>query len=170
MKVHPVSIRQPEIGALVADRLSVLIRPLGRLAVLGPGDLLWVREPFFLPAKWARLKPAVAAAMPESTPIFAADCSARELSTLARSGRKCRMTREMPKAWHRQYLRIAAIDKLPLHEVAEAELLAPGWRDVPEFARRWNETGMLSGAPVFARNPIVLRIAFDRIAGPAPSI
>ncbi|HMQ20293.1 MAG TPA: hypothetical protein PKC77_14155 [Sphingopyxis sp.] len=169
MKAQPVSIREPEIGALVAGAMSVLIRPVGRLAALAPGDLLWVREPFHLGKLVDHLKPTAALAR-GVRPFFAAD----RLGDVYSLGRR-RNARELPKAWHRQHLRIDAIDRRPLRDVAacDAVLRAAGWRNRAAFVRRWDEDAAFNGARlgahlVYAANPEVLRIAFTHVTTPLP--
>lgn len=170
MIVQPVSIRDPEIHALVAGTMSVLIRPIGRLAVLKARDLLWVREPFHLDKFVDNLAPTAAAARGE-TPIYVADEQVG-IGKVRALGRR-RNAREMPKVWHRQHLRVTSIEQLQLHDVAAADLQGAGWNSLESYQRRWDEDARFFGARVnksnfYAKNPPVLRIAFDRIAAPLP--
>lgn len=172
MKCQPVSIRQPEVGALVAGTMTVLIRPVGRLATLRADDLLWVREPFHLPRAFAHHKPTVAAAL-GAAPEFTADHDQAWFARHAAELGPRRMAREMPKAWHRQHLRIAAIDRVQLHDVVDTELCAAGWTNRCAFEVRWDADAGLAGVSgsksnCYAANPLVLRIAFARIARPIP--
>lgn len=173
MIVQPISIRQPEIGALVDGTMRALIRPLGRLAILNPGDLLWVREPFHLPKAFAIDKPTRAAKR-GATPVFITDHSqnwfAHHMQRLLGNRRHAR---EMPRIWHRQHLKVTAVARLQLHDVEDADLKAAGWRDRDAFRARWDDSSNFyngAGDPgaLWAANPQVLRIAFDRIEGPIP--
>lgn len=173
MIVQPVSIRDPEIRALVAGTMSVLIRPVGRLAVLKPRDLIWVREPFYLPGRFTGHAPTRAAAR-GAEPTFLADHSRRRLVELQTNGLGPRRNaREMPKVWHRQHLRVSSIEQLQLHDVAAADLQSAGWNSLESYQQRWDEDARFFGARVnksnfYAENPPVLRITFDRIAAPLP--
>ena len=174
MTPQPISIRKPEIDALVAGSMTVMIRPIGRRATLEPGHLLWVREPFHVPKALDGHSPTYAAAR-GATPTFVTDHSpawyahhtAREL------GRR-RNAREMLKIWHRQHLRILAVDRLELHDVAMVDLRSAGWRSRDQFEARWDENARFSGERVnktnfWDANPTVLRITFERIAAPLPA-
>jgi hypothetical protein len=173
MTPQPVSIRQPEIDALVAGSMTVLIRPIGRLASAEHGALLWVREPFHLPKALDVHKPTRAVAL-GATPIFATDHSPAWFAHhCARTVGRRRMAREMPKAWHRQHLRVIAIEQLPLHDVATVDLRTAGWRSRSAFEIRWDADARFGGyrgneANLYTANPQVLRIVFERIAAPLP--
>lgn len=173
MTPQPISIRQPELDALVAGAMTVLIRPIGRLAAIEPGDLLWVREPFHLAKSFNVHKPTRAAKL-GATPTFITDHSPawyahhqqRDLG-----GR--RMARMLPKAWHRQHLRVTAVGQVQLHDVADVDIRAAGWRSRAAFKSRWDEGASLFGGRTakenyWEANPAVLRIIFERIAAPLP--
>lgn len=171
-KTLPVSIREPEIRELVAGAMTVLIRPAGRLAALGPGDLLWVREPFHVGRAFDHLKPTAAAAQ-GAVPIFIADRSPAWLAHRSAELGGRGMAREMPKAWHRQHLRIMSIDRVALHSVSDRDLRTAGWKSRAAFRARWDADasfhGRILGAPnLWDANPQILRIVFERIAGPLP--
>ena len=174
MTPRPISIRRPEIDALVAGTMSVMIRPIGKLADLPIGALLWVREPFYLPRRFAHLRPTAAAETPGCAPVFAADHSPAWFSVHGPGLGARRYARELPKAWHRQHLRIRSIERLPLHDVAEADMVEAGFKDRELFRIRWDEEvrfaiGVPDKANYFRANPEVLRIAFDRIDAPLPA-
>lgn len=173
--IRPIAFRQPEIDGLVAGATTVVIRPIGTvLATIAPDDLLWVREPFHLPKASDIDKPTRAAAK-GVTPVFVTDHSPAWFAHhCARQLGRRRMAREMPKVWHRQYLRVFAIDHLQLHDVADADLRVAGWKSRRAFVRRWDEDARFVGARVnksnhWDANPQVLRIAFERIAAPLPA-
>ncbi len=171
---QPVSIRQPEIDALVAGAMTLLIRPIGRIANVEPGALLWVREPFHLPKASDIDKPTRAAAKGVE-PVFVTDHSAGWFAHhIARQLGRRRKAREMPKVWHRQHLRVISIERLQLHDITDADLRAAGWRSRRAFERRWDEDARFSGERVnktnyWAANPPVVRIQFERIASPLPA-
>ncbi|MGB3319639.1 MAG: hypothetical protein WBA75_11465 [Sphingopyxis granuli] len=172
MNPQPVSLREPEIGALVAGTMTVLVRPIGRLAGMQPGDRLWVREPFHLPRAFAAEKPTRAAAR-GAVPIFVADHSAAWLaSRVAGMGRRC-YAREMPRLWHRQHLVVGSIERIRLHDVAESDLRGAGWKTRAAFRARWDHDARFGGAltdqTAWRANPLVLRIEFERIAAPLPT-
>lgn len=169
---QPVSMRQPEIGALVAGEMSVLIRPLGRLVVLDPGDLLWVREPFHLPKAFSAYRPSTAATL-GAVPVFVADHEPRWLQQRVDELGRARLAREMPKAWHRQHLRVTNAGLVKLREVGDADLRAAGWALRSDFRRRWDQDVAFGGKTPGAANmwdadPMVLRIGFELVATPLP--
>lgn len=174
MTPQPISIRQPELDALVAGAMTVLIRPMGRLASVQPGDLLWVREPFHLPKSFNIHKPTRAVRL-GATPTFITDHSpAWYAHHQARDLGRRRVAREMPKAWHRQHLRVTAIDRLPLHDVSDADIRTAGWRSRAAFKARWDEGSSFFGGRAITENrwdanPAVLRIIFERIPAPLPA-
>lgn len=173
MSMQPVSIRQPEIGALVAGRMTALIRPIGRLAPLRTGDLLWVREPFHLHRRFDHDKPTRAAAL-DAVPTFVADHKPAYFAANCDELGRRRVAREMPKQWHRQHLRISALDRVQLHDVADDDLRDAGWADFERFRLRWDADATFVGSrlaklQMWTANPLVLRIAFVRIAAPLPA-
>lgn len=172
-RVQPISIREPEIRALVAGAMSALIRPVGRLAALDPGDLLWVREPFHLAQRFAIHAPTFAACL-GAVPIFVADRTPAQLSVRSAELGDRRNAREMPKVWHRQHLRITAITRLALYDAVAVGLSDAGWDDHAAYKARWDEDSRFFGARInklnfWAANPPVLRIEFDRIPTPLPN-
>lgn len=174
MITQPVSIRQPEIGALIAGTMTALIRPMGRLAALKPGDLLWVREPFLVAKRFECFKPTTAAAMIGGEPVFSADHDPAWFAANRETLSRIRHARELPKVWHRQHLRIDAINRMQLHDVAAADLQRAGWTDRAAFAARWDASVAFPGTELsrptlWAANPLVLHIAFTRIAAPIPA-
>jgi len=171
--ILPISIREPEIGALMHGDMAALIRPLGRLAVLKKFDLLWVREPFYIPRAFAHRAPTSAAADAACRPVFAADHSIAWFAANSGQFGQRRHARELPKAWHRAHLRILAVEQLPLHDVDDVDLARAGWASRDAFVKRWNQDAEFdkyraSPSVRYAANPVVLRIAFRRIDGQLP--
>jgi hypothetical protein len=173
MRIQPVSIRQPEIDALVADRMSLLVRPIGRLATLGAGDLLWVREPFYVPRAFSAHKPTRAVEL-GAKPTFLVDHSPAWFARHAADFGLRQAARVMPKAWHRQHLVIGTVDRVRLQNLSADEFAAAGWSSRDAFRRRWDADADFggqhgAGANLWAANPTALRIRFARVAAPLPS-
>lgn len=173
MRVQPISIRQPEIGALVHGDMTVLVRPIGRLATLRTGDLLWVREPFYVPKRFAHLRPTAAAAHDDCRPLFLADEKPDYFAHHHANYGQRRNARELPKLWHRQHLRLASVDRVQLHDIAAIDLQSAGWKSRDAFEIRWDQDAGFSGAGAdpenfYAANPPILRIEFERIPTPLP--
>ncbi len=85
-----------------------------------------------------------------------------------------RHARELPKAWHRQHLCVIAAERLPLHNVSDADLRNAGWRTRGHFETRWDQDAAFSGPELardnlWAANPTVLRIQFTRVPTPLPA-
>lgn len=171
--ILPISVREPEIGALMHGDMDVLIRPVGRLAVLKKFDLLWLREPFYIPQAFAHRAPTSAATAASCRPAFAADHSPAWFATNAAQFGKRRHARELPKAWHRTHLRILTVEQIPLHDVDNVDLAKAGWASRDAFVKRWNQDAEFdkyraSPSVRYAANPIVLRIGFRRVDGQLP--
>jgi hypothetical protein len=60
MTVRAISIIEPVIGPICRGDLCVLWRAGAQVEGLAVGDLLWVREPFYLPREFNRFSPTVA--------------------------------------------------------------------------------------------------------------
>lgn len=171
--ILPISIREPEIGALMHGDMAALIRPLGRLAVLKKFDLLWLREPFYIPHAFAHRAPTSAASHPSCRPAFVADHSPAWFATNAAQFGQRRHARELPKAWHRAHLRILGVEQLPLHDVDDVDLARAGWDSRDAFIKRWNQDAEFdkyraSASVRYAANPMVLRLTFRRVDGQLP--
>ena len=160
---QPITIIEPQIRALVDGRLSRLYRPLGRrLERTQPGEVLWVREPFFLPRNFDSLSPSQAA-LRGGIPNFVADFSQEALQEISPRRRNAR---ELLRAWHRQHLRVLRIRKAHLQNITDAEIEAQGFATGRSgFAQTWNNNLSLAHAGnEWAENPVVLVIDIERIA------
>ena len=166
MKAQPVTVIEPQIRALVAGRLSHLYRPAGtRLERARPGDLLWLREPFWLPKLYDHLSPSQADQL-GAIPNFNADFAIEELQ---RHPIKRRFARELLRTWHRQHLRIIDVRRERLPESGHGAIQEQGFANATEFARAWDHNLALSrSADRWANNPEVIVIEFDRISTPLP--
>lgn len=163
---QPITIIEPQIRALNADRLSRLLRPVGRrLERARPGDLLWVREPFFLADPFDHLSPAQSEAW-GAIPNFVTEFTPEELRRISP---KRRNARELLRNWHRQHLRITRIDRARLQSITDTEIEAQGFvTGRTGFAATWNSNLALAQAGnEWAADPEVLVLDFERILTPA---
>lgn len=168
MKAQPFAVIEPQIHALVAGRLSKLYRPIGgRMDRARPGDLLWVREPFWLPACYDHLAPSQAAER-GAIPNFVADFTPEELQ---HHPIKRRFARELLREWHRQHLRIVAIRRERLPGLGHSAVQEQGFTDITEFAQAWDRNLALSrSGDRWANYPEVLVVEFERIDAPVPEL
>lgn len=166
MKALPVTVIEPQIRALVAGRLSHLYRPAGtRLERSRPGDLLWLREPFWLPKLYDHLSPSQADQL-GAIPNFNADFAIEELQ---RHPIKRRFARELLRTWHRQHLRIIDVRRERLPWLGHSAIQEQGFANAAEFAQAWDHNLALSrSADRWANDPEVIVIEFERIAAPIP--
>lgn len=168
MKVSAITVLAPQIHLINAGLLARLFRPAGgMLDTLQPGDLLWVREPFVLPAQFDHLAPTQAK-MCGAKPLFAAGPVTGHLQP----GRP-RFARELLRVWHRQHLRIMATDRRPVQSITAAELADQGYALFANFAEAWDRNLSLTRSgrtrvarrhQSFSKNPEALVIDFERIA------
>lgn len=165
MTARPITITEPQIGRLVAGELSVLRRPEGRMiGKVAAGDLLWVREPFHLPASHGNRAPTVAVAM-GAVPIFVTELAGRSRQDVG----KRRYARNLPRVSHRQHLVVSSVDREPLQDITHDEIVAEGFLDRGGFASAWDRNLSLTAWGFdWARNPTVLIIRFRRMASPVP--
>ena len=167
MSTHALTIREPQIALVTSGQLTTLWRVGATVAGMHPGDRIWVREPFYLPKRYAGKAPTQAH-QEGAQPIFAADLDltgpdARDWLT----GRRVAYT--MPRVWHRQHLVVQAIERRRLHTITAAEARAQGYRHLNHFIRAWDCNVALAGhAARWAANPIATLIHFDRIGEPLP--
>jgi hypothetical protein len=168
VKIQPVTVIEPQIRALIAGRLPRLYRPIGgRLDRIEAGDLLWVREPFWLPSPYDRISPSQAADR-GALPNFTADFAAEELARLAI---KRRYARELLRTWHRQHLRILEIRRERLPGLAHAAIEEQGFANVTAFAQAWDQNLALGrSTDRWANDPEVLVLEFERVDAPLPEL
>lgn len=159
---QPITIIEPQIRALVDGRLSRLYRPVGRrLGRTRTGEVLWVREPFFLPKNFDNLSPSQAA-LRGAIPNFVADFSQEALQEISPRRRNAR---ELLRAWHRQHLRVLRVRKAHLQNITDAEIEAQGFvTGRAGFAKTWNNNLSLAHAGnEWTENPVVLVIDIERV-------
>lgn len=168
MIARPISLRDPQLTRLVAGQLTILRRPLSRHTErLGPGDMLWVREPFALAKRYDGLSPSAAAGL-GAQPIFMVVAGQPQADLFA-AGRQ-RFARELLRQWHRFHLVIARVDRQPLQAVTQAELSAEGFHTRSSFIAAWDRNLSLSrqGTNTWDENPLVAVLHFTAVAAPLP--
>jgi hypothetical protein len=162
-----ISIGDPQIHRVMSGECTVLRRlPSKLLRDITAGQLLWVREPFWLPLKFAGMAPTAAAPL-GARPIFLDQVLETE------PGRP-RPTYTLPKRWHRQHLRVIEVRRKWLQSIGDAEIRAEGFGTRRAYELAWERTLLVTEDKRRARegplswqgNPEVLVIRFERIAAP----
>lgn len=171
MTARPINLRHPALANIMKGRCTSLHRPLkeGRnrhaLAVLEQGDLLWIREPFHMKAKFNHLSPSAADRL-GARPFFPGwRIGADDRDELGKQW----PARTLPRCFHRHHLRIAAIAQARLKDITNAEIRAEGFADRKAYAAAWNANASTWGGLTYAANPTVLRIAFTYCPDPVPA-
>jgi hypothetical protein len=167
MTVRAISIIEPVIGPICRGDLCVLWRAGAQVEGLAVGDLLWVREPFYLPREFNRFSPTVArdrgAKVRFAVDLLTAPGPEGYLGTR-------RMARTLPRAWHRQHLRVTGLEHRELQSITEPEAKAQGYTCRAAFARGWDANLMFNPAKRrWQDNPAVIAFSFDRIEGQVPT-
>lgn len=162
MSIRAITIREPQIHLVNAGLLTRLFRPAGgMLDALQPSDLLWVREPFMLERQFDNVAPTQAAQR-GGRPLFIAG----PLVGSPQPGRT-RFARELPRAWHRQHLRVTAVGNCFVQSITRKEIAAQGYALVEQFAQDWDRNLSLLRSPkLWSNNPETLVIDFERIPVP----
>lgn len=165
-RTRPISILAPQIHLINAGLLHTLLRPAGgMLDQLRPGDLLWVREAFALPRQFDNVSPTQAAAQ-GARPLF----TTGEISGHLQPGRP-RFARELPRAWHRQHLVVASVDRVWADTICRSDMALQGYAMPECFVADWNRNLSLArSASRWEDNPEVLMIGFQRIYAPLPEM
>lgn len=184
MRCIPLNIAEPQIEPLSRGSLTELRRPSSaRLEVLRPGDILWIREPFHLPARCDWMSPTQAieqgaAIEGPAVPVFVADAAAMAaLSGLPSFGRR-RAARELPRAIHRQHLVLTGLRRELLQDANDDAIRAEGFASRADYARAWDanlkafkcwdlaQRRYVTAAASWADNPVVLVLSFVHIPAP----
>jgi hypothetical protein len=171
--IRPLTLREPAIGAFNAGALTRIRRPLpGVYAKAQPGDLLWIREPFHLAAKFDGLSPTAAHGF-LARPIFAADLAAAPERFPDRQGLgKRRHARELLRAWHRQHARVVAVEQQKLQALTDEEARAEGFRDRAAWSADWDRSirqfSSEGDTRLWQFDPTVLVLTLERVAAPLP--
>lgn len=167
--IQPITIGFPQIRKLIAGELTTLIRPRAqRLSALKLADRPWVREPYCFDRKFDHLTPTAAESL-GARALFLADC---EEGGWPDAGGRPRIAYTLPRACHRQNLKITAIGSIRLHDLDPASIEAQGFTDVRKWALAWNASLAVSGPgrDRFDDNPLVMQIEFQRIAARCRSV
>ena len=166
MRVLPISILDDTLQAIRDGRQKQLRRPAGLLSRCRPGDCLWIRERFHLPARWDAFSPT-AATRAGATASFAID------GVPEGAGRR-RFARELPAALHRMHLRVLAARVEQIQDLTEFDAIAEGAASRADFMTHWNCVHARAGAGLFGKqirwadNPRVVVLRFDLVEVPLP--
>ena len=164
----PVTIGFPQIRRLLAGELHALIRPLSttrsRLAKAQPNGLLWVREPYCFHRDFDAFSPTVAESL-GARPMFIADLPEDGWPD---EGGKARIAYTLPRACHRQHLRIFTVDRRPLHDLGSPAIRAQGFDSLDDWIAAWNRGLQVCGSSRnrWHDNPDVLCFTIERIDRP----
>lgn len=167
MKILPISFTAPLFTRIRAGEIVQTRRPRGLFDKLQHGDLLWMREPFHLDARFDDVSPSQALTMvPGQRIAFTADGA-----PAAPFGRR-RFARELPRIAHRAHLVVGLVRLERLHDVTDADARAEGYPDRAAYRTAWDElhapgTRTITGdATRWSDNPAVTVIAFTFAAAP----
>ena len=163
---QPIAFRMPELRRLDEGTLNVFRRLAdGVLAQARPGDLCWVREPYFLHPQFDAHRPTSALSL-GAQPTFLSEV--RYVRASEELG-KLRSARLLCRPWHRRHLRILRIDRQPVQDISATEVELAGYRDRFDFAKNWDDGIQMRGRSAnWAANPKVLRFEFELVDGPLP--
>jgi len=167
MKTLPLAILEPTLSAVISGRCTRLRRIAdGALGKLQPGDRLWVREAYYLQAAFDSYKPTTALSR-GAEPIFLYDH--RRTPCPAGTGKK-RDARSLCREWHRRHLVIEAVETIRLQAIADADIVAEGFRSQADWIGAWNRGGTICGrGRSWADNPIVIVFDFRHVGSPVPA-
>jgi hypothetical protein len=181
VKVRPVSLLMPTLGAIVRGRCMHLRRvACGALGQVEPGDLLWIREAFYLDARFDQASPTLALKL-NAWPVFERDYWPKITTggAIERPGipkprglGKRRPAGALKKEWHRSHLVVQAVERQRLHAITDAEIRAAGYATRAAFAGDWSRytaAGMFGRAgTAWADNPTVAVFTIGYVDAPAP--
>lgn len=162
---RPLAFRNPELAALETG-LRVFRRLAdGALADCKPGDLLWIREPYFLDRRYDGHRPTTALNL-NARPTFLADVGFHHCD---KALGRVHPARELCRPWHRRHLVVRRVTREQLRDITAADLAAAGYRDHEHFAELWNRDISMRGCGArWIDNPVVLRAEFDLVERPVP--
>lgn len=170
MTAGPVTLGPPALGQVMAGVCTVLRRPPTKIwTALRAGDLLWIREPFHLAARFGHLAPTAAAGQ-GARPIFATDLGVTRPADIGPR----RIGYTLPRICHRQHLRVLEVRVERLQAISGAEIVAEGFDTRLAYRLAWERALLVSGSTASARdgpmswaaNPEVVVFAFERVARP----
>lgn len=162
MTDRPINLVETELARVRAGAQSLILRPIGAPSRIRTGERLWVREPFFLEARFDDYAPTAAVRLGARVAAFAADLV--EGAQLPGCGKR-RRAREMPRACHRAHLDVLLAGMLRLHDISDAQIAAAGLGTRETHIGAWNTrvgNGLtISGARIrYCDNPrlVALRV------------
>ena len=167
----PITLGEPALGRIMAGACAVLRRPpTPRWTAIRSGQLLWIREPFHLPAKFGGLSPTAAAGL-GARPIFPIDHGRNRPGSELLGPQRISYT--LLKAWHRQHLRVLEVRVERLQSITPAEVAAEGYVTRGGYAMAWDRAlqvgGTSRGGPqTWEGNPEVVVFTFAHVATPIP--
>ncbi|MEM6493319.1 MAG: hypothetical protein AAF650_02970 [Pseudomonadota bacterium] len=139
MKELPITIRTRPLKAILAlpDGRIRLRRPGdGLYKNLAPGDYLWLREQFYLPARFDHRAPSDAEG-PGVAPTLAVDLGDRDPADcdlgLSRAGYT------LPMFWSRFHFAVLDVERQPLLSITAAEARAEGFATRKAWLREWDD-------------------------------
>lgn len=165
--IRPIAFTMPSLRQLGEGRLDHFRRlKAGALRQLRIGDLLWVREPYYLPADFDRYKPTEARDL-GAVPFFLDQLGYRAPGP-GRFGER-RPARDLCRAWHRRHLVVTAVEEQALQRISDADIAAMGHTSRAGFAQEWDlGVALRGGRCLWTHNPTVLRVGFRLVDEPVP--
>ena len=170
MKELPITVRPKPLKALLTGGRTAarFRRPAdGMYRRLAPGDLLWLREQFFLHRKFDPRAPSQAEG-PGVVPTFLADLDGQDPAALGLGISRASFT--LPRFWSRFHFRVEAVALAPLLDLTETEARADGFSSRESWLAEYGDfvsslTGRLKSR-LAASNPTVLVIDTTLIRAP----
>jgi hypothetical protein len=138
MKDLPLTLRPTPLKALLASGRTTarFRRPIaGRYAKLAPGDLLWLREQFYLPSRFNSRSPLWAEDQ-GAQPTFAVDLAGRDPNELGLG--LSRISFHLPRCWSRFHFKVLAVRREPLGAITEEEARADGFTNRTFWLEDWD--------------------------------
>ena len=146
MTQRPITIRQKPLRAILQapDGLIRLRRPQdGLYKNVTEGDLLWLREQFYLPERVDHLSPTGAEAADISA-VFAVDLFGQDHAVMGLGISRAAHT--LPRFWSRFHFTVRSVTRQNLLEITLAEAQAEGFSSREAWIRDWdNMVSSVSG-------------------------
>jgi hypothetical protein len=169
MTAMPVTVGFPQIRKLMSGEMTWLIRPRAqRISTLKVADRLWVREPYCFAWRFDGHTPLAAVSL-GAKPIFLADFADQPWNKDSGAG-KARVAYTLPRACHRQHLKITEIKTIRLHDLGPDDLVAQGFQGPRQWGLAWDRALAVCGPgrDRWENNPQVLALKFERVDRPLP--
>lgn len=139
MKQRPITIRQRPLKAIfaLADGRIRLRRPAdGLYKNVSAGDVLWLREQFYLPSRFNSKAPSQAEG-PGVSPVFAVDLAGKEPKELGLG--VSRPSHTLPRFWSRCFFTVEATELQPVLDITEEEARAEGFSAREFWLKDWDD-------------------------------